>query len=82
MENLDFSLDIVSNMDPGKVSEQDSDITEPREVVQTCGYPWRDRQSQPPLAPVSLPLLPTPWVSRKNQTPNLGFSRSAPCTLP
>lgn len=60
MENLDFSLVMVSDTDPGKVSELESDITEPQEAVHTCGQLWCHWQSQPPLAPVSSPILLRP----------------------
>lgn len=30
MENVDFSLDVVSNKHPGKVSEQERDAIEPQ----------------------------------------------------
>lgn len=50
-------------------------------AVQARGH-LCDWPSQLPLAPVSSPLLPTPQVSRKDQTPNLGLSGAEPCTLP
>lgn len=37
MGNLDFSLVMVSDTDPGKVSELESDVTEPQEAVHACG---------------------------------------------
>lgn len=45
MENLDFSLDMVSRKGPEKVSEQESDITESQGVIRApsgcrhaCGH--------------------------------------------
>lgn len=47
-----------------------------------CGYPWCAWQSLASLVLVTLPPLSTLHISKKDQTPSLGFPRPGLYTLP